>query len=74
MKKRIVDFIWGVYTLMQRNYVTFRFLMWLKECGIMRNISYLVGRFKNPSGRPAEVTQESRKFFSANADRVKSVL
>ena len=74
MKKLITDFVWDVYRLMQRHYITFHLLMWLKERGIMRNISYRLWRFNTKAVRPEEAMRKSREFFSANADRSERVL
>lgn len=74
MKEMISDFVWGAYRQMQRHYITFRLLIWLKERGIMRSISYQLWRFNHTAGPAEEDMRKSRKFFSANEERVKKIM
>ena len=74
MRKKIHDFVWVIYRMMQRHYVTFRFLMWLKRLGIMRGISYRLWRFNHKDVRAAAEKQKSAEFFAANVERAERVL
>lgn len=61
--KKIVK---SVYHCMQRHYLTFRVLVWLKEKGITRRINFLISHSNDADQRmnPTSQMLQSQKFFS----------
>lgn len=65
-----------VYHEMQQHYVSFRFLVWLKERGITRRINHII-HHKNERDlqkHPTKEMQESKRFFDENLQRLENVM
>lgn len=56
----------AVYHCMQRHYLTFRLLVWLKEKGITRRINFLISHSNDANQRnnPTSQMLQAQKFFS----------
>lgn len=64
-----------IYHSMQRNYISFRILVWLKEHGITRRVNFMISHSDDREYRanPTESMKESKVFFAKNEDRLDKV-
>lgn len=64
-----------IYHEMQRHYISFRFLVWLKEKGITRRVNFLISHGDDTfyQKNPTEEMLKSKRFFQQNEDRVKKL-
>ena len=68
----------AIYHEMQRHYVTFRILVWLKEKGITRRVNHFINHGNDNYNRehPTERMKKSQTFFgdSRNKERINTII
>lgn len=69
MLKKAVN---GIYHGLQRHYISFRILVWLKEQGVTRKINFLINHFndRKMSVFPTEEMDSSKELYKENKERI----
>lgn len=63
-----------VFHLLQKNYFTFRLLVWLKEYGIVKRYGFPIGGHEKMLRRyPSEEMLKSNRFYEENAKRLQNL-
>lgn len=73
MLKRVIR---SVYHEMQQHYLSFRFLVWLKECGITRRVNYLISHSDDRERmiQPTKEMRDSKMYFENQDMRIQNML
>lgn len=74
--KRAEKIVRGIYHEMQRHYLSFRVLVWLKEHGITRKVNFIISHkiSKKEKNDSVEERQKSKAYFAGQKDRTEKVL
>lgn len=62
------------YAKMQENYISFRLLVWLEECGIVERLMVLFSPVGKRKEDQANYRESSRAFYEANKEKVNKVI